>query len=418
MATCQGGPIAIEYAARRPERVNKLILYGTYGRGRLRWTNRPNEIEKGRVLLDLTRLGWGQENHAFLQVWARLSSQAARLSICIHGATSSARRPPAETAVRLLRIGWNVDVREAARKIKCPVLVIHPERDAVVPIEEGRSLASLIPNCRFVQLDTENHMPLADEPAWPRLVDEMRRFLAEPAADPPMGAIACRSGSTPRERAVLEGIAEGLDNTEIAASLGLSQKTVRNHITRVFDKIGVEHRYEAIVRAREAASARTERFVTSRLTRDTRSLTLPAWLVVAPGLRLKTTNVGNRTLRMDRAWRMHERHPEEITMPKFVIERDIVGAGKLPKEDCRPYRRNRAASQSWARKSSGCRVRNRRQDLLRVQCAGRRNRQNARPERWISGQRDRTRAVGDRPNDGRIIAARAWTHIVLPRETV
>jgi DNA-binding NarL/FixJ family response regulator len=170
-----------------------------------------------------------------------------------------------ETAVRLLRIGWNVDVREAARKIKCPVLVMHAERDAVVPIEEGRSLASLIPNCRFVQLDSENHMPLADEPEWPRLLDELRKFLAEPAAD----AAVERNGLpladlTPRERAVLEGIAEGLDNSEIATSLGLSQKTVRNHITRVFDKIRVEHRYEAIVRAREAGLGTAKRFVTSR----------------------------------------------------------------------------------------------------------------------------------------------------------
>ena len=56
---------------------------------------------------------------------------------------------------------------------------------------------------------------------------------------------------TARERAVLDGIAGGLDNSEIAAALKLSEKTVRNHITRIFDKIGVEH-YQAIVRAREA----------------------------------------------------------------------------------------------------------------------------------------------------------------------
>ena len=63
---------------------------------------------------------------------------------------------------------------------------------------------------------------------------------------------------TPRERAILEGIAEGLDNAEIASLLGLSEKTVRNHITRVFDKIHVRHRYEAIVRARDAGlGART-----------------------------------------------------------------------------------------------------------------------------------------------------------------
>ena len=84
---------------------------------------------------------------------------------------------------------------EAARKIKCPVLILHPERDAVVPIDEGRLLASLIPDSRFVQLDSENHMPLADEPAWPRLVDEVRRFLAEPNVAPLPNATDCRSTS-------------------------------------------------------------------------------------------------------------------------------------------------------------------------------------------------------------------------------
>src|SRR3982074_3574395 len=61
VATCQGGPIAIEYAARHPERVSHLVLYGTYALGRLRWTDLPNEVEKARVLLDLTQFGWGQE---------------------------------------------------------------------------------------------------------------------------------------------------------------------------------------------------------------------------------------------------------------------------------------------------------------------------------------------------------------------
>ena len=70
LATCWGGPIAITYAARHPERVDRLILYGTYPLGRLRWQDRPKEIEKARVLLDLTRLGWGRDNHAFQQVWA------------------------------------------------------------------------------------------------------------------------------------------------------------------------------------------------------------------------------------------------------------------------------------------------------------------------------------------------------------
>ena len=65
-----------------------------------------------------------------------------------------------------LQIGWQTDVRAAARKIKCPTLAMHVARDTAVPIEDGRKLATLIPDCRFVQIDGENHMPLADEPAW------------------------------------------------------------------------------------------------------------------------------------------------------------------------------------------------------------------------------------------------------------
>jgi pimeloyl-ACP methyl ester carboxylesterase/DNA-binding CsgD family transcriptional regulator len=265
VATCQGGPIAIEYAARHPERVSHLVLYGTYALGRLRWTDLPNEVEKARVLLDLTQFGWGQENHAFSQVWASHFQPGGTLDHLRSWCDQQRAATSGDTAARLLRIGWNVDVRNAARKIKCPVLIVHPERDAVVPIEQGRLLASLIPDSRFVQLDSENHMPLADEPAWPRLLAEVRSFLAEPSdAHAASRKTLPLDELTPRERVVLEGIAEGLNTSEIAASLRLSEKTVRNHITRVFDKICVEHRYQAIVLAREAGLGGASRLVKQR----------------------------------------------------------------------------------------------------------------------------------------------------------
>ena len=252
VGTCWGGPIAIAYAARHPERVSRLILYGTYARGRLIRNDVAQEVEKARVMLDLTELGWGRENHSFMQVWATQFQPGGTLehlrSWCEHQQLSAS----AAMAHRLLEVGFGVNVVNLARQVRCPALIVHAEHDAMVPLHEGRLLASLIPDSRFVQLDSENHMPLEDEPSWPRFVDEAQRFLAEPDVVAggrnglPLGEL------TPRERAVLEGIAEGLDNSEIAASLGLSEKTVRNHITRVFDKIGVEHRYEAIVRARDA----------------------------------------------------------------------------------------------------------------------------------------------------------------------
>ena len=252
VGTCWGGAIAIDYAARHPDKVSHLFLYGSYARDRLRRTDTPHEIEKSRVLSDVTRLGWGRDDHDFLKVWAsRFQPGGTREHLCSSSEQMRAATS-AETATRLLQIGWSIDVREAARKIRCPVLIVHPERDVVSPIEEGRLLASLIPNCRFVQLDTENHMLLADEPAWARLYEELRGFLAEPGYVAPSRDVLPLDELTGRERAVLEGIAQGLDNAEIGRSLRVTEKTVRNHVTWVFDKICVKHRYQAIVLAREA----------------------------------------------------------------------------------------------------------------------------------------------------------------------
>jgi DNA-binding NarL/FixJ family response regulator len=130
------------------------------------------------------------------------------------------------------------------------------EHDALVPLEEGRRLANLIPGARFATLDSINHMLLPDEPAWQQMVQEVEAFLDETAPAPEAAAQDRFSTLTPRERQVLEEIARGLDNTEIGASLALSEKTVRNHVTRVFDKIGVAHRYQAIVLARDAGFGR------------------------------------------------------------------------------------------------------------------------------------------------------------------
>jgi len=114
-----------------------------------------------------------------------------------------------------------------------------------------------IADCRFVPLDSANHMLLADEPEWARLYGEVRDFLGQSAiASVASGNTLPLGELTSRERAVLEAIAKGLDNGEIAASLRLSEKTIRNYVTRLFDKIHVKHRYEAIVLARDAGLGR------------------------------------------------------------------------------------------------------------------------------------------------------------------
>lgn len=246
VGVCQGGPVAIEFTARHPERVDRLVLHGTYARGRNRRTV-PMEPQKAKVMLELIELGWGQQGHAFMQVFASQfqpqGSQEHLRSWCeLQRAATSA-----ENAVALTRAMFDLDVQDSAARIACPTLVMHSERDAAVPVEEGRLLAQLIPGARWAELPSVNHFLLPEEPAWPEAVQLLREFL--PAPDREAGVFAAL---TPRERELVQFLAGGLDNHQIAAHLAISEKTVRNHVSSVFAKLGVESRGQAIVLARNA----------------------------------------------------------------------------------------------------------------------------------------------------------------------
>jgi DNA-binding CsgD family transcriptional regulator len=149
-------------------------------------------------------------------------------------------------AVRLLRTMWELDVSPALPQVRSPTLVVHARGDLRCPFEQGRAIASTIPDARFVPLESQNHILLEHEPAFAQFFDELNAFVpGVPGGGQRFPAL------TPREAQILEYIAQGLDNAQIAARLDLSEKTVRNHITSIFDKIGVESRAQAIVKARE-----------------------------------------------------------------------------------------------------------------------------------------------------------------------
>jgi DNA-binding NarL/FixJ family response regulator len=101
-----------------------------------------------------------------------------------------------------------------------------------------------------VELDSQNHILLEHEPAWERFRAAVTEFtgIPEAAAGGEDSAFALLSQ---RERTVLTLLTEGLSNSSIAERLSLSEKTVRNHISNVFDKLGVWSRAEAIVFARD-----------------------------------------------------------------------------------------------------------------------------------------------------------------------
>ena len=250
----QGGAVAVAYAARHPERVSRLILYGAYVRG---WRHRDvtaQQAEEAKTLVELMRIGWGSNNPAFRQMFASMMmpdatpEQMRWFSDLQHVTTS------ADIAVRLRHAAYDIEVTDLARKVTAPTLVLHARRDAAVPFAEVKLAASLIPGARFVPLDSRNHLLIADEPAWPHFLTEFRAFMGDDvrAATPDVPFPEL----TDREREVLELVARGLDNADVALRLSVSPKTVRNHVTSIFDKLGLHTRPQVIVRARDAGFGR------------------------------------------------------------------------------------------------------------------------------------------------------------------
>ncbi len=242
----QGGAACIGYAVRHPERVARLILYGAYGRGALR-RGTPASRTAYKAMIDLARAAWGHDNPTFRQVFTSRFIPGGTQEQIAWFNDLCAKTTSAEVAALIMESRGFMDVTALLRDVRVPTLVLHARGDNVVPIEEGQLLASAIPGAEFVEVDSRNHILLEHELAWARFQDAVLAFLAtgETPADSVFAALS------PREREVLALITDGLSNTDIAERLNISEKTVRNHASNIFDKLGVWSRAQAIVFARD-----------------------------------------------------------------------------------------------------------------------------------------------------------------------
>jgi RNA polymerase sigma factor (sigma-70 family) len=153
-----------------------------------------------------------------------------------------------EVAATLWQSRSQTDISDTARRIIQPALVLHARQDRAVPYEEGRRLASLLPDARFVTLESENHILQEGEPAWGTFLSEVRAFLGDDERAPTVGADL--SELSERERDVLELVAAGMSNEQIAERLFLSTRTVERHLSNVYVKLRLSGRS-----ARAAAAA-------------------------------------------------------------------------------------------------------------------------------------------------------------------
>ncbi len=243
--TCAVG-VAVEYAARHPERVRNMILFGGFATS-YHSTSHPDPAvrREGDLMLELAALGWGNSSPAFRQVFvSRFLPDATQAQWKAFDELQRATATP-DVAVRQLRAMYAMNVKEAAVRVRCPTLVLHPRGDEMVRFEQGRRLASLIPGARFVPLEGRNHIPFPQEPAWPAFVRETREFLGTAAETEEAVEL------TARQHEVLRRIAFGESDKQIAQALHLSPRTVEMHAARALAALGCRTRAEAVRRATE-----------------------------------------------------------------------------------------------------------------------------------------------------------------------
>jgi pimeloyl-ACP methyl ester carboxylesterase/DNA-binding CsgD family transcriptional regulator len=235
-----GGPIALAYAARRPERVERLVLYGTFAAGRS--IGRP---ETQAAMVELVRTSWGLGSRILADVMGPSASPIERREFAAIQRTSAS----AAMAARLLELAFTYDVRDLLSTLTTPTLVAHRESDKAFPVRHGRELAALVPGAELVVLPGDAHPPWHGDAA--ALVEAIAPFLR---IRPPQRSQA--SGDlgdlTAREREVLRLVADGLSDAEIAERLVVSSHTVHRHVANIRRKLGLHSRSAAAAHAARA----------------------------------------------------------------------------------------------------------------------------------------------------------------------
>lgn len=246
MGVSQGSVSSISFAAKYPERVSHLIIYGGYSRGHAHRGD-PEAMREFQAIVELTELGWGRPDPIYRRLFTkRFLPEGTEEQMGWFDKHCSTTTNP-KMAAQLLRGRFDINVTDLLSSIKVPTLVVHATGDRVAPFECGQEIAAGIPGAEFVQLESNNHILREDEPAWERFKEVVLEFTG---AQPGKHQRTFASLSE-RETEILAQIVAGKTNQEIGDILFISEKTVRNQITRIFEKLGVKTRAQAMVRAIE-----------------------------------------------------------------------------------------------------------------------------------------------------------------------
>lgn len=251
----QGAPATAAYVARHPERVSHFVANGASRRG-YRATGIAGLIEHHNARLEMVRVGWDRDHPGVRLLMT--SELAPHVDTAEYAYIQAQMRRAAfgEDVVRQMEASTDVDVREILPRIRTPTLVTHTTEVIGGHPQNGRNFASSIPGAEYLLLPGGRHIITPDDVAFQPLQDAIVRFVKgrpDAACHNPLDALS------PRERDILDGVCEGLSNEAIGLQRNISAKTVRNHLTQIFDKLGVMSRTQAAVMAMRATGKDAER---------------------------------------------------------------------------------------------------------------------------------------------------------------
>ncbi|KWV90436.1 alpha/beta fold hydrolase [Erythrobacter sp. YT30] len=174
----QGAAVSIEYAARHPDKVSHLVLFGAYDCG---WRHVASEEEtrEREAVMVLTETGWGSDNPAYRHLFSRTFMPDAEPSELDWFDEFQRQTTSSANAVRFLEAFSTIDVSDRLAEVQCPTLVVHSRDDQRIPLATGRKLATRIPGARFAGIESRNHLLLGREAASSEFLRLVRDFLKE-----------------------------------------------------------------------------------------------------------------------------------------------------------------------------------------------------------------------------------------------
>ena len=236
-----GTMTAIKHAYHHPDQVKSVITYaGSYDGFKLH-----GDQALAAVNINIVSVSVARTEPMFMQQF--MQSLLPQGSAARHTAMADhiRRSFSSDAAKQFFNVMGECSVEKLVPQLQLPLLCLHSRDEGTVLSRHSKELVSLANDAQLVLLDSANHIIGEEDAAWRVFCTAILEFTNVPQRQ---SSNFDGADLTNREHEILVLVCTGKSNKEIAQSLSISEKTVRNNLSRVFSKIGVATRAEAIIK--------------------------------------------------------------------------------------------------------------------------------------------------------------------------